>query len=135
MGFGWEKSDEACESCAWSKFSWLLLKKTLIWQLLSFDDLVVFLMNHEQILIKWWILIQNLDVDQKSWSLTVCWPQLTFSPIQLILSHLSNLLSKLGDLEDTKKATWDLGNPIFLEKYKTLVVDPLLWMRIYLINS
>ena len=25
MGFGWGKDDEACESYAWSKFSWLLL--------------------------------------------------------------------------------------------------------------
>ena len=27
MGFGWGKVDEACESYAWSKFSWLLLRK------------------------------------------------------------------------------------------------------------
>ena len=36
----------------WSKFSWLLVKKTLIWQLLTFDELRVFLMNHDQPSIK-----------------------------------------------------------------------------------
>ena len=100
------------------------------------------LRNHDQPLIKWWIILKNEDVDQKYWSLIVCWPQLTFFPIQLIFNHLSNWLSKFV-MQDLKldmsifeyiwgvmKTIWGLWNPIFLEKHKTLVMDPLLRRRI-----
>ena len=114
---------------------------------MTFDESWVFLMNHDQPLIKWWMWPQNVDVNQKSWGLTVCWPQLSFYPIQLIFNHLNHWLSKLvmqglklgmrflGDIRRTMNPIWDLGNPIFLEKYKTLVMSPLLRRRIYLINS
>ena len=69
--------------------------KTLVWKVWLLSKSWVFLMNHDQPLIKWWMWLQNEDVDQKSGSLTVCWPQLTFWPIQLIFNHLSNCLRKL----------------------------------------
>ena len=92
------------------------------------------LRNYDQPLINWWIWLQNVDVGQKSWSLTVCWPQLTFYPIQLIFSHLSNWLSKFvmqdlklgmsifGGLWWTMKFIWGIRNPIFLVKIKTLIL-------------
>ena len=43
-----------------------------------------FLWNCDPNLIKWSIWVHNVDVGQFSWDLTVNWPQLTFSPIQLI---------------------------------------------------
>ena len=43
-----------------------------------------FLWNCDPNLIKWFIWVHNVDVVQISWGLTVNWPQLTFSPIQLI---------------------------------------------------
>ena len=81
MRCGGEISDEVCESYAWSKFCWLLSREALIWKLWLLIRSWLSLKNHDQSLIKWWILLQNVDVDKKLWSLTVCWPLLTFCPI------------------------------------------------------
>ena len=43
-----------------------------------------FLWNYRPNLIKWFIWVLDVDVGQNSWGLTVNWPQLTFSPIQMI---------------------------------------------------
>ena len=38
------------------------------------------LRNHDQTFLKWRIILQNEDVDQKSWSLTVLWATVDFWP-------------------------------------------------------
>ena len=114
------------------------------WLLMNYEH---FLRNHDQNFIKWWISLQNVDVDQKSWSLTVYRSQLTFDLIQLISSHLSNWLSKLvmqgmkigmsilKEILGTMEITWGLQNPNFFVKNETLVGDLLLRRRICLVNS
>ena len=103
-------------------------------------------MNHDQPLIKWWMWLQNVDVDQKSWSLTVCWPQLTFYSTQSTVDHLSIWLSNFAlwglkldmgiiwDMWDTMKSTWGLRSSISLEETKTLVRDPLLRRSVCMIK-
>ena len=86
-------------------------KEILIWKLLTFDESWVLLMNYDKPLIKWWMWLQNIYVDQKSWSLTICWPQLTFCSIQLIFNHRGNWLSKL--VMQGLKHAW-----AFLERYE-----------------
>ena len=54
-------------------------------------------------LIKWFIWVYNVDVDQKLWGLTVNWPQLTFSPIQLISRSTVQLT---GQKFDSRLETW-----------------------------
>ena len=54
-------------------------------------------------LIKWFIWVYNVDVDQKLWGLTVNWPQLTFSPIQLIFRSTVQLT---GQKFDSRLETW-----------------------------
>ena len=103
-------------------------------------------MNRDQPLIKWWMWIQNIDVDQKPWNLTVDWSMLSFYPIQLIFTHLSNWLSKLvkqglkpdmrilWSIWGTMKPTWSIRSSISFEKNKTLVVGESLRRRTCLIN-
>ena len=80
MSFGWGGSDEACESYAWLKFCWLL-RKTLIWQLLTFDDLRVFIDE------TW------LTFDQMIYSKCWCWPKtLKFDCMLTIVDFLSNIV-------------------------------------------
>ena len=70
---------------------------------------------------------------KKSEVLTVCWPQLTFWPIQLIFNHLSNCLRKLDlwslklDMENlwsiwgTMKTIGGVRSPSGSEECQTLV--------------
>ena len=54
-------------------------------------------------LIKWFIWVYNVDVDKKLWGLTLNWPQLTFSPIQLIFRSTVQLT---GQKFDSRLETW-----------------------------
>ena len=84
-------------------------------------------------LIKLFMWVYNVDVDQKSWGLTVYWPQLTFSPIQLIFRSTvqltgQNLIQslKLGmrNLRGPKwsmKVTWGTGSPKIPVQTQTLI--------------
>ena len=62
-----------------------------------------FLWNCGPNLIKWSIWVYNVDVDQNLWGLTVNWPQLTFSPIQLISRSTVQLT---GQKFDSRLETW-----------------------------
>ena len=62
-----------------------------------------FLWNCDPNLIKWSIWVHNVDVDQISWDLTVNWPQLTFSPIQLISRSTVQLT---GQNLESRLETW-----------------------------
>ena len=62
-----------------------------------------FLWNCDPNLIKWSIWVHNVDVGQISWGLTVNWPQLTFSPIQLISRSTVQLTGQNFDL---RLETW-----------------------------
>ena len=107
---------------------------------------IFFLRNCDPNFMNWQIWLQNVDIGQKYWSLIVCWPQLTFYPIQLIFGHLSNWLSKLvmqclkfgmrinWDIWGTMKFTWGIISSNFLEKCETLIVGQLLRRRICLIK-
>ena len=134
MSLGWKISDKVWRSYAWSKFGWLFLWNP---NLATFGFWWIWghsLRNHNQPLIKWWIWLQNIDVYQKSWSLTVNWSKLTFCPIQLIFNHLTNWLSKLvlqglkfsmripWYIWEIMKSTWGIRSTIFFKKSKILVV-------------
>ena len=54
-------------------------------------------------LIKWFIWVYNVYVGQNSWGLIVNWPQLTFSPIQLIYMSIVQLT---GQKFDSRLETW-----------------------------
>ena len=62
-----------------------------------------FLWNCDPNLIKWFIWVHNVDVGQISWGLTVNWPQLTFSPIQLISRSTVQLT---GQRLESRLETW-----------------------------
>ena len=62
-----------------------------------------FLWSCDPNLIKWFIWVHNVDVGQKSWGLTVNWPQLTFSPIQLISRSTVQLT---GQRLESRLETW-----------------------------
>ena len=62
-----------------------------------------FLWNCDPNLIKWSIWVHNVDVGQFSWDLTVNWPQLTFSPIQLISRSTVQLT---GQNLESRLETW-----------------------------
>ena len=62
-----------------------------------------FLWNCDPNLTKWFIWVHNVDVGQFSWGLTVNWPQLTFSPIQLISRSTVQLT---GQNLESRPETW-----------------------------
>ena len=62
-----------------------------------------FLWNCDPNLIKWFMWVHNVDVGQFSWDLTVNWPQLTFSPIQLISRSTVQLT---GQRLESRLETW-----------------------------
>ena len=62
-----------------------------------------FLWNCDPNFIKWLIWVHNVDVGQNSWGLTVNWPQLTFSPIQLISRSTVQLT---GQSLESRLETW-----------------------------
>ena len=76
------------------------LKMTILPLLVIWSN---FLWNCDPNLTKWFIWVHNVDVGQKSWGLTVNWPQLTFSPIQLISRSTVQLT---GQKFDSRLKTW-----------------------------
>ena len=59
--------------------------------------------NCDTNLTKWFMWVHYVDVGQKSWRLTVNWPQLTFSPIQLISRTTVQLI---GQRFESRLKTW-----------------------------
>ena len=93
-----------------------------------------FLRNYGPNLIKWYIWVYNIDVDQKLWSLTVNWPWLTFFPqYSWFLGQLSNWLSKnviqglkfvMSNLRGPRwcmKVIWSIEGPKILVQTQTLI--------------
>ena len=93
----------------------------------------IYLKNCDPNLINWHILFHNVDMDQKFWSLTPSWTQLTFCPIQLILGQLVNWLSKnviqslkldMSNVEGPKwsmKVIWGIKSSIILVQSQPLI--------------
>ena len=67
------------------------------------------LMNHDKPLIKWWNILQNYNVDKKSWSLTVYRSQLTFALTHSIFGPLEQLTDQTSSarLEIWHGWTWE----------------------------
>ena len=67
------------------------------------------LMNHDQPLIKWWNILQNENVDKKSWSLTVFGSQLIFALAQSIFGPFEQLTEQTSSarLETWHEWSWE----------------------------
>ena len=115
MSIGWDFSDEPWKSYALVKIQ------------------LTFLLSKNSNFASWWFFSHSCGIMIKTWSnddcvLKIrCWPKiLTFSPMRLIFTHRSNLLSKhvkqglkpdmriLWSIWGTMKSTLGIRSPIFL---------------------
>ena len=83
-----------------------------------------FLWNCHPNLIKWSMWVHNVDVGQFSWDLTVNWPQLTFSPIQLISRSTVQLIE-----QKLWSKTWNLTWAILRVQNDTWKSYWALWLK------